>query len=68
MFELLSFLPKNNKLESRRKVSENKDFLNIFMPSQDTKILEFNQYEKSDKAPFIIYTDRKYSDEESFNA
>ena len=25
------------------------------MPSEDTKILEFNQYQKSDKAPFIIY-------------
>ena len=29
------------------------------MPSEDTKILEFNQYEQSDKAPFIIYTDLK---------
>ena len=27
------------------------------MPSKDTKILEFNQYQKSDKAPFIIYED-----------
>ena len=27
------------------------------MPSDDTKILEFNQYEKPDKAPFIIYAD-----------
>ena len=27
------------------------------MSSDDTKILEFNQYEKSDKAPFIIYVD-----------
>ena len=27
------------------------------MPSEDTKILEFNQYQKSDKAPFIIYVD-----------
>ena len=27
------------------------------MPSKDTKILEFNQNQKSDKAPFIIYTD-----------
>ena len=25
------------------------------MPSEDTKILEFNQYQKSDTAPFIIY-------------
>ena len=27
------------------------------MPSEDTKILEFNQYQKSDKAPFVIYAD-----------
>ena len=27
------------------------------MPSEDTKILEFNQYKKSDEAPFIIYVD-----------
>ena len=27
------------------------------MPSEDTKILEFNQYQKSDKTPFIIYAD-----------
>ena len=27
------------------------------MPSEDTKMLEFNQHQKSDKAPFIIYKD-----------
>ena len=27
------------------------------MPPEDTKILEFNQYQKSDKTPFVIYTD-----------
>ena len=27
------------------------------MLSEDTKILEFNQYQKCDKAPFIIYAD-----------
>ena len=27
------------------------------MPSEDTKILEFNQYQKSDTVPFIIYAD-----------
>ena len=27
------------------------------MLSEDTKILEFNQHNKSDKAPFIIYAD-----------
>ena len=27
------------------------------MPYKDTKILELNQYQKADKAPFIIYAD-----------
>ena len=27
------------------------------MSSEETKILEYNQYQKSDKAPFIIYVD-----------
>ena len=27
------------------------------MPSEDTKMLEFNQYQKSDKAPFVTYAD-----------
>ena len=27
------------------------------MRSEDTKILEFNQYKKSDKVPFLIYAD-----------
>ena len=46
-----------NKLQSCKRVCENKDFCDIIMPSEDTKLLEFNQYQKSDKAPFIIYTD-----------
>ena len=29
------------------------------MPYEGTKILEFNHYQKSDKAPFTIYTDLK---------
>ena len=29
------------------------------MPSEETKILEFNQYQTSGKAPFIIYADLK---------
>ena len=27
------------------------------MPSEDTKILEFDQCQKADKAPFVIYAD-----------
>ena len=30
------------------------------MPFEDTKILEFNQCEKSDKVPFIIYADLEF--------
>ena len=32
------------------------------MPSEDTKILEFNQYKKSDKTPFVIRADLDYKD------
>ena len=45
------------KLESHKKVCENKHFCNVTSPSEDTKILEFNQYQKSDKATFIVYAD-----------
>ena len=34
-----------------------KDFCNLIIPSEDTKILEFNEYQKLDKAPCIIYAD-----------
>ena len=42
-----------SKLQSFKQVCENKDFCNILMPSEDTKVLEFNQYQKSDKTTFI---------------
>ena len=51
---LFSFTTKN-KFQSHKRACENKNFCNIIMLSQNTKILEFNQYHKSDKAPFIIY-------------
>ena len=51
-----SFTTKN-KLELHRRACENKDFCNANMPSDNTKILEFSQYQKSDKVPFIIYAD-----------
>ena len=31
--------------------------INVNMPSDNTNILEFNQYQKSDKAPFITSAD-----------
>ena len=48
---------KKKKHRSNNRLCENKDSCNIIMPSEDTKILEFNQYQKSDKAPIIIYAD-----------
>ena len=48
-------MQKKNR-ESHKKVYENKDFGNILTDSEDTKILEFNQYRRSDKEPFTIYT------------
>ena len=46
-----------NKLQSHRTACENKDFWNKNMPSKDTKVLGFNQYQKSDQPQFIIYAD-----------
>ena len=53
----LHFFRAEYKLQLHKKVCENKDFRNIIMLSEDTKILQFNQYQKFDKAPFIIYAD-----------
>ena len=49
---LHSFATKN-KFVSHIKVCEKKNCNNV-MPSEGTKILEFNQCQKSDKAPYII--------------
>ena len=43
-----------------KKVCKNKDFCDVDIPSKDTKTLERNQYQKSDKASFIINTDIEY--------
>ena len=48
-----------NKLESHKKLCENKYFCIIVKPSEDAWILNFIQYQKSDKAPFIIYENLK---------
>ena len=55
-----SFFCNRKKLESDKKVCENKDFCIVVMPFEDTKILEFNQYQKSKKAPFFIYANLEY--------
>ena len=43
-----------NKRKSRKKLCGNCNFV---LPSEGTEILEFNQYRKYDKAPFILYAD-----------
>ena len=53
---LHSFRTKN-KLKSHEKVCKNKDFCGIAVPSEKINILEFNQYMKSDRMPYIIYAD-----------
>ena len=46
-----------NKRESHQKVCEIKDFSYVRLASEETKILEFNQYRKSDKASLVHYAD-----------
>ena len=46
-----------NKLTFHEKVCKNKDFCGTVMPSEKDNILEFKQYMKSDKMPYIVYAD-----------
>ena len=55
--ESLAFFCTENKLESHRKVYENKVLFNVIMFFEDTKLIEFNQFQKSDRARFIIYAE-----------
>ena len=55
MLVLSSFFSNKKKLEPHGKVFKNKDFCNLLMPCEDTEILQFSQYQKYDKVPFIIY-------------
>ena len=43
------------KYELHKKVCESKDSRGVLIPSEDTKILEFNQYQISHKTLSIIY-------------
>ena len=60
MSELLYYFETENERESHKKVCESNDFCNIVMSFEDTKILNFNQYQKSDKASFVIYADLEF--------
>ena len=53
----LHSLRTENNLKSHKNVYENKDSCNTAMPYEDNKTIELNQYQKSHKAPFIIYAD-----------
>ena len=57
MSELSSFFCSRKQTWISSKVRKNKDFCNVIIPFEDTKILEFNQYQKSGKALFVIYAD-----------
>ena len=46
-----------NKLKSHKRVCKNKDFCVILRSSGKNNILEFNQYVKSGKIPYIIHAD-----------
>ena len=53
---LHSFRTKN-KFKSYKKVCESKKVRNIVMPFEETKILDFNQYQKYYEAPSIVCAD-----------
>ena len=53
-------LEQKSNLNHIKKVYKNEDFYNVIMFSEDTKILQFSQYQKSYKALFIIYVDLEY--------
>ena len=46
-----------NKLETHKKICENRDYCHVEMPNEDNKITKYNHGEKSMKVPFIIYAD-----------
>ena len=57
MSELFSLPSEQITLESYKKIYGNKDFGGVAMPSEDTKVLEFDQHQKSNKTLSIICAD-----------
>ena len=47
-------LKRKNKLESHKKVCENKDFCNVIIPFKGIKMLEICQNQKSDKTSLLF--------------
>ena len=49
-----------NKLKSHKNTCENKGLFGIVIPSERKNILEFSQYVKPNKMPYIIYADLEH--------
>ena len=47
-------------VESLKTIFQNKDFYNVAMPSENNKMLHFNQSLRSDQVPFIFYVDPEF--------
>lgn len=45
------------KVQLEKTLFENQDFCGVVMHSEDAKMLEFNQHQKSDKTPSIFFAD-----------
>ena len=43
-----------------KSLCESNGFCNAVKPSEETEIFVFNQYKKSDRAPFSIYADLEF--------
>ena len=54
-----------NKIKSHEMVCKYKDFYGFVMPSVKDNVLEFNQYMKSDKMPYIFHADMESSIEKN---
>ena len=55
----LHSFPTEKNMNRITNICKNKDFCNAVMASKDKKLLQFNNYQKSDKAPFASYVDLK---------
>ena len=57
MYCLNCFQTIRKKFELDKKVGKNKGFCCVIMPSEETKLLEFNQFRKFDNTTIFIYAD-----------
>ena len=46
-----------NKLETHKKICENRDYCRVEMPTKDNNKIKYNHGEKSIKLPFVVYAD-----------